>query len=67
LGTALLLHPAMLFLRNNTASDVPAVTPALLSGTLVSPRLRRNRRRAMIDPTALAVVHRRRWQNMSPR
>jgi hypothetical protein len=39
LGTALLLHPAMLFVRNNTANHNPAVAPALPSGTLVSPPL----------------------------
>jgi hypothetical protein len=39
LGTALLLHPAMSFVRNNTANHNPAVTPALLSGTLAAPGL----------------------------
>jgi hypothetical protein len=39
LGTALLLHPAMSFVRNDMARDNPAVTPALLSGTLAAPRL----------------------------
>jgi hypothetical protein len=39
LGTALLLHPAMSFLRNDTANYNQAVPPALPSGTLAAPGL----------------------------